>query len=89
MSTARLRADKRYVFGGFALRFIACESCGLSVAKSEYAAHVCEPERRVAYQMIQHEDDLARVEKEIRSYLDSPHGRFESWYAERTRRLAS
>ena len=89
MCTARVCADTRYVFGGFPLRFIACESCGLSVAKSEYAAHACEPERRVAYQMIQHQDDIARVEKEIRTYLDSPRGRFESWYAERTRRPTS
>jgi hypothetical protein len=89
MLARRLCADKRYVFGGFALRFIPCEGCGLSVAKSQYAAHVCEPDRRIAYQMIQHQDDLARIEKEIRSYLDSPQGRFEAWYAERTRRLAS
>jgi hypothetical protein len=82
-------ADKRDVFGPFALRFIACESCGLSVAKSERATHVCEPDRRVAYQMIQHEDEIAGVEKEIRTYLDSPKGRFEAWYAERRRRLAS
>jgi hypothetical protein len=77
------------VFGGFALRFIPCEDCGVSVAKSEYPTHVCEPERRLTYQMIQRQDDIARVESEIRTYLDSPRGRFESWYAERTRRLAS
>jgi hypothetical protein len=82
-----LCADKRYVFGGFALRFIPCEGCGLSVAKSEYGVHVCEPDRRVAYQMIQHQDDLAEVEREIRMYLASPQGRFESWYAERKRGL--
>jgi hypothetical protein len=75
------------VFGGFALRFIPCEDCGVSVAKSEFAAHVCEPERRVAYQMIQHQDEIAAVEGEIRTYLDSPHGRFEAWDAERRRRL--
>ena len=89
MFTGGLCADKRYVFGGFALRFIPCEGCGLSVAKGEYAAHVCEPDRRIAYQMIQHEDDLARVEREIHRYLDSPRGRFEAWYAERSRRPAS
>jgi hypothetical protein len=89
MFPSGLCADTRYVFGGFALRFIPCEGCGLSVAKSEYAAHVCEPDRRIAYQMTQHQDDIARVEKEIRTYLDSPRGRFESWYAERTRRPAS
>jgi hypothetical protein len=80
-------ADKCYVFGGFALRFVPCEDCGVSVAKSDYAAHVCEPDRLVAYQMIQHRDDIARVEDEIRTYLASPEGRFEAWYAERKRRL--
>ena len=77
------------MFGPFALRFIACEECGLSVAKSERATHVCEPDRRIAYQMIQHQDELAEVEKEIRTYLESPKGRFEAWYAERKRRPAS
>jgi hypothetical protein len=81
------RADKRHVFGGFALRFVPCEDCGASIAKSEYEAHVCEPERRVQYQMIRHRDEIAAVEVEIRTYLDSPTGRFEAWYAERKRRL--
>ena len=75
------------MFGGFALRFIPCEECGLSVAKSEYAAHVCEPDRRVAYQMVRHGDEIEAFEGEIHSYLDSPKGRFEAWYAERKRRL--
>jgi hypothetical protein len=75
------------VFGGFALRFIPCEECGVSVAKSDYAAHVCEPERRVRYQMIQHRHEIASVEDEIRRYFESPNGRFEAWYAERKRRL--
>jgi hypothetical protein len=80
-------ADKRYVFGGFALRFVPCEDCGASIAKSEYETHVCEPHRRLEYQMILHRDELAGVEDEIRTYFDSPKGRFEAWYAERKRRL--
>jgi hypothetical protein len=84
-----LCVDKRDVFGPFALRFIACEECGLSVAKSERATHVCEPDRRIAYQMIQHEGEIAGVENEIHTYLDSPKGRFEAWDAERRRRPAS
>ena len=75
------------MFGGFALRFVPCEDCGASVAKSEYEAHVCEPNRRVEYQMTQHRMDIAGVEDEIRTYFDSPKGRFEAWYAERKRRL--
>ena len=77
------------MFGGFALRFVPCEDCGASIAKSEYEAHVCEPNRRLEYQMIQHRDDLAGVEDEIRTYFDSPAGRFEVWYAERKRRLGA
>jgi hypothetical protein len=76
-----------YVFGGFALRFVPCEDCGASIAKSEYEAHVCEPGRRLEYQMIQHRDDIAGLTDEIRTYFDSPTGRFEAWYAERKRRL--
>jgi hypothetical protein len=79
-------ADKRYVFGGFALRFIPCEDCGASVVKSEYAAHVCDGEQRVEYQMTLRRDEIASVEDEIRTYFDSPKGRFEAWYAARQRK---
>lgn len=76
------------MFGGFALRFVPCDECGASVAKSELATHACDEGRRLEYQLFQHREELAAVEDEIRAYLDSPRGRFDAWYAERRRRLA-
>jgi hypothetical protein len=78
-------ADKERMFGGFTLRHIPCEECGLSVPKDELEAHVCDPERRADYQLLQQREDLERLEDEYRAYLDSPAGRFAVWYAARHR----
>jgi hypothetical protein len=34
-------------------------------------------------------DELGRFERELDTYLDSPRGRFELWYAERERMRAA
>jgi hypothetical protein len=86
MLQARRAADKRGMFGGFTLRHIPCGECGGSVAKADIDEHVCDPERRVDYQLLQQRDDLEGLEDEYRAYLESPAGRFAVWYAARYRR---
>lgn len=66
-------------------QFMPCPRCGASVAVAEHAAHVCDETRRVEYELFQLREDVARLEPELGDYLDSPHGRFEQWYAERER----
>jgi surface antigen len=78
-------ADKHGMFGGFTLRHIPCEECGASVPKAELEGHVCDPERRADYQLLQQREDLARLEDEYRAYCDTPAGRFALWYAARHR----
>ncbi|HEY3070526.1 MAG TPA: hypothetical protein VGJ34_09435 [Gaiellaceae bacterium] len=74
------------MFGGFTLRQLPCEECGASVAKAELEGHVCDPERRLDYQLIQQRQELEGLEDEYRAYLATPRGKFELWCAERSRR---
>jgi hypothetical protein len=65
-----------------------CAECGASVATAEQEAHVCDPDRLLEYRMFQLRDEVAGFEERFRGFLDSPHGRFEQWLAERERRPA-
>ena len=58
--------------------FMPCAHCGASVARGD-DAHACEEGRRLAY-------DLFRFDGELGQWLVTPEGRFEQYYAERTRR---
>jgi hypothetical protein len=48
-------------------------------------AHACEQERRAGYQLFQLRDEVAQFDVHLAAYLASPHGRFEQFYAARTR----
>jgi hypothetical protein len=63
-----------------------CPDCGESVATAEHAAHRCDDERWLTYQVFQLRDELDCFEEQLAAYLASPRGRFELWDAERRRR---
>lgn len=63
-----------------------CTECGASVAVAVRNGHVCDPERLLDYRMFQLRDEVVGFEDGLRGYLDSPHGRFAQWIAERERR---
>jgi hypothetical protein len=65
--------------------FMPCPECGASVAVAAETEHVCNPERRVDYELFQLRAETAELDAEIESYLSSPRGRFEQWYAEHDR----
>jgi hypothetical protein len=65
--------------------YLPCHECGASVGRGEAASHVCELERRLDYLLLRLSSELARFEEELALYLESPHGRFEVWYAARRR----
>jgi formate dehydrogenase maturation protein FdhE len=69
----------------FQSRYMPCPECGASVDHVEAEAHACEQERRVSYQLFQLRDEVARFDAELAEYLASPRGRFEQFYAARTR----
>jgi hypothetical protein len=69
----------------FEPRHMPCEECGASVARDEREEHECDPARRIDYVMFRLRDDVGALEEEFRTYLGSPHGRFDAWLAERER----
>jgi hypothetical protein len=66
-------------------RFSPCEQCGASVPWGDPATHECDPEQRLDFQLLQLRDEIATFDDALESWLDSPRGRFELYYAQRTR----
>jgi hypothetical protein len=66
-----------------------CDDCGASVRQGGDDEHVCERERWLDYQVFQRRAELEGFEVDLGSYLDTPQGRFDLWYAERQRRRAA
>ncbi len=62
-----------------------CPACGASVRRTEADAHRCDPERRLDFVMFQLRGEVESFGDALRSYLDSPQGRFEQWAAEQRR----
>jgi hypothetical protein len=56
------------------------------VARKDAATHRCDPERKLDFMMFQLRTEVADFDHGLRSYLDSPRGRFAQWEAERRRR---
>jgi hypothetical protein len=69
----------------FQSRFMPCPECGASVDQVEDDQHVCEDERRLTYQLFHLRGEIEELDDALARYLESPRGRFEQWYAERTR----
>ena len=66
-------------------QYAPCDECGASVARTERAEHECDRERWLDFQMFQLRDEVAELEDQLDAYLDSAAGRFELFYAARTR----
>jgi len=62
-----------------------CPDCGASLERSERPEHACDLERWLDYQLFALREHTARLEAQLQDYFTSPQGRFEAWYAERTR----
>jgi hypothetical protein len=60
-----------------------CAECGESVDRSAALSHSCEPQRRLAYQMLARHHEIASFEAELRVFLASTKGQFEAWLAAR------
>jgi hypothetical protein len=65
-----------------------CTECGASLRTAVSEEHVCDPERRLDYRMFQLREEVAGFEESLRGFLESAHGRFAQWLAERERRTA-
>jgi hypothetical protein len=69
----------------FASRYMPCPDCGASLELGERSGHVCEHERWLDFQLFQLRHEIDLFAAELGAYLTSPRGRFEAWYAARTR----
>ena len=65
-----------------------CPSCGASVARGFEDEHVCDEFQRVSYELVRVRLETHRFDAELSGWLATPAGRFETYYAERQRRLA-
>jgi hypothetical protein len=63
---------------------VPCGDCGASVARGEVTSHVCEEQRRLDFTVLQL-GGSGRLDEQFASYLETPRGRFEAWYAARRR----
>ena len=78
------------MFGSFLQpQYMPCPECGASIAVAELDDHRCARDRRLDYQLFQLRAEIATFEQQLGSYLDSTHGRFDAFYAERERLRAA
>jgi hypothetical protein len=69
----------------FSSRFMPCPDCGASLERPERDDHTCSNDRWLDYQIFHLRNEIAQLDSQLRRYLASPRGRFETWYAERRR----
>ena len=67
-------------------QFMPCADCGASVERARRHLHVCDPERRIDYELFQLRHETAAFDWQLAEFLESPAGRFAAWLAERDRR---
>ena len=70
-------------------QYVACPDCGACVPRAQSEEHVCDAERRLEYQLVRLRPEIARFEDDLAEWLASSEGRFERFYAERSRAAAS
>jgi hypothetical protein len=66
-------------------RHMPCEQCGASVPRGAEGVHECDEERRLEFHVFALRDEIGSFDDEWSAWLQSPRGRFERYYAERTR----
>lgn len=67
-------------------QFVACTECGALMPRREADTHACDKERWLDFQVTKLRPDIARFEVEFAAWsVDTKTGRFEVFYAERTR----
>jgi hypothetical protein len=65
--------------------FMPCADCGASVKREELAEHECDAERKLDHQLLLLAPRSRTSTTRSRTYLDSPCGPVQRWYAEHRR----
>lgn len=66
--------------------YMPCEECGAPVKRDERDEHVCDPERKLDYEMFRLREEVSSFDAHLACWLASPHGQFEIFCAERERK---
>jgi hypothetical protein len=67
---------------------LPCLECGAAISV-DGSDHVCDEERRRWHQLFLVNGEIEALDDEVRTYLSSPQGQFEAFYAERQRLAAA
>ena len=67
----------------FVSRFMPCPRCGDSIERADLDVHECAPDRRADFEVFALRDEIAAFEAQLRGFLDTGPGRFETWLAAR------
>jgi hypothetical protein len=62
-----------------------CPDCGAMVSIAAWSGHRCLDDRQAACGRVRSVGEADRFEQEFARYLSTARGRFEVWYAQRTR----
>jgi hypothetical protein len=76
------------MFGFPTPSLLPCPDCGAAIS-IDGDEHVCDEERRRWHQLFLVNAEVEELDDELRTYLDSPQGCFELYYAERERLTAA
>ena len=66
-------------------QFQPCPDCGAPLDGEQAEIHCCDRRRFVEYQMLLLRPEVLRFETDMTTWLGTPHGRFETYYAARDR----
>jgi hypothetical protein len=62
-------------------QYVPCTHCGASVERGRLDDHQCDEERRLEYELFQLRPQLEQFDGDFASWLETPRGRFETFYA--------
>lgn len=73
----------------FPSRYLSCPECGASVERVQSDLHRCDPERLLDFRMFGLREEIDTFDLRLTAFLNSPHGQFQRWLAERDVRGAT
>jgi hypothetical protein len=72
------------MFGFLQSPYMPCPECGVSLAGDEESEHVCDPVRRLEFELFGLRGGIAAFEEDLAAWLATAQGRFALWLCERT-----
>jgi hypothetical protein len=69
--------------------FTTCTECGVTIPLAAEEEHECRHDQWIAHQVGRVSGEIERIDVELADYLETAHGKFDLWYAQRTRLRAA